>query len=1172
MPATTTDLALDHYKDRQSFVDATAEAAGQMWSDVDPNKIADSWAVQIPELTGVVAGGQLGAARLSDDYTTGVLESEDVSAAADAAVNPRSFAGVASDGRGLASLLTNPVFVALTSIQDGLDVAHALAAGRANLDMLVRTQVADAGRAADQVAITTRRSARGYTRVAVGNTCARCLVLAGKFYQWNTGFQRHPRCDCIHVPSAGAKLAGISQDPERIYRSMSSAERTRAGFTKADQRALADGADLSQVVNAHRGMYVAGGHQFTTEGTTRRGFARSRLGRGTPRITPDEIYRAAGDDRAEALRLLHRNGYLIEEPAAASRAAAARVEVGSGAGGSRVVAAPSTVVTIRPELARTQTVAEVSRAFEAEALRITGRDIRADLRGSVLTAEEHAEGVLRVLERYPDTNLRVIGTAALDTSSYAETANGIVLFNSHWSSAAGRQRYLKSLSESVETRFHPIGMDNPAGIAIHEMGHVLEIETLGEVVRPEIEQILADALRQAKTVDLPRLIGYDVSRYAAEGGIEELAAEAFTDVMMNGAAASRMSRAIYDTIKAEYEAGGRAFVTTPRVASRAGVDPLAGKTVAQLRALATERGVRLPARALKPDILAALRDVPGASEPAATVAARARQAIIDAKRDAADALAEVASLLDNGASARALASRGEGIAARVTGQSARDLGPLIRALKNGDAETIQKAMAALQRKAGLRPVGGAVSEIRSFDRAVHQSIGGPIGNGSLIRVIRPGFEATVNGETVRLMSAAVQKLDAADAAAHARALQRAAARERNRQIEQATGSARLLAEVDELLGKKADVEVIRQRLDPALIARDQVFANADPAVLAALRKAADTGPAALRAAVTRQSTKAGIKPITKAGAKLKFDPDLMESIAGIEIKAGTQVTVVRRGASVTLPDGTVLQLEKARVATVVPKVSARPSIGHPSIREFMDEAPTYQDFYAMDTIQERYDRIAEHGKRFAEAIDGQYAGLGVKVSATNAFSRDFILIEGKITDPATGKTVGKFTRSFTRNAETGEITANHALLTLQRNYRGSGFAEEFNQNLFDWYRRSGIKTVEVHANIDVGAYAWATKGFDFASPASAQRLISKAETKIAQALAKPRPPKGVSRAELEELQAYMRSIQRGEVTARAFDISQFGRQPGQGGKDALWPGKWLLLGKDMDWQGVLSLR
>jgi hypothetical protein len=237
----------------------------------------------------------------------------------------------------------------------------------------------------------------------------------------------------------------------------------------------------------------------------------------------------------------------------------------------------------------------------------------------------------------------------------------------------------------------------------------------------------------------------------------------------------------------------------------------------------------------------------------------------------------------------------------------------------------------------------------------------------------------------------------------------------------------------------------------------------------------------------------------------------------------------------------------------------------------MDEAPTYEDFYAMDTIQERYDRIAEQGKRFAQAIAGQYAGLRVEVKKTNAFSRDFVLIEGTITDPATGKAIGKFTRSFTRNAETGEITANHSLLTLQRNYRGSGFAEEFNQNLFDWYRRSGIKTVDLHANIDVGAYAWATKGFDFSSPASAQRLLSKAETRIAQALAKPRPPRGVSRAELEELRDYIRSISRGDVPARAFDISQFGRQPGQGGRDAVWPGKWLLLDKSMDWHGVLHL-
>jgi hypothetical protein len=46
-------------------------------------------------------------------------------------------------------------------------------------------------------------------------------------------------------------------------------------------------------------------------GTTRRGFAGRRLGRGVVRLMPEQIYLDAGGDRDEALRLLQQHGYII---------------------------------------------------------------------------------------------------------------------------------------------------------------------------------------------------------------------------------------------------------------------------------------------------------------------------------------------------------------------------------------------------------------------------------------------------------------------------------------------------------------------------------------------------------------------------------------------------------------------------------------------------------------------------------------------------------------------------------------------------------------------------------------------------------------------------------------------------------------------------------------------
>lgn len=150
---------------------------------------------------------------------------------------------------------------------------------------------------------------------------------------------------------------------------------------------------------------------------------------------------------------------------------------------------------------------------------------------------------------------------------------------------------------------------------------------------------------------------------------------------------------------------------------------------------------------------------------------------------------------------------------------------------------------------------------------------------------------------------------------------RAAARERNRVIESAAGTERLLAEIDELIAKKATRKVLLERLDPALTQPGQVFAGADVNVVEALRVAVETGePAKLRTAVTRSGTKTKIKPIGKAGTKVKFDPDTMESVSGADIPAGAQVTVVRRGSTLTLPDGSTLEapLTRARVTYTAP--------------------------------------------------------------------------------------------------------------------------------------------------------------------------------------------------------------------------------------------------------------
>jgi len=191
-----------------------------------------------------------------------------------------------------------------------MDAAQALEAGERQLTMMVLTEIADAGRGAAGVQIAARPRT-GYVRMLNMPSCSRCVILAGRFYRWNQGFLRHPRCDCKHVPTMAADQAeafanGLLDDPYEAFNRMSEAEQNRV-FAKAGAQAIRDGADIFQVVNARRHMAYRGA--FTNEGVTRFGWAGQLLRRGQRRPTPETIYRL-NPNREQAVEALRTYGYI----------------------------------------------------------------------------------------------------------------------------------------------------------------------------------------------------------------------------------------------------------------------------------------------------------------------------------------------------------------------------------------------------------------------------------------------------------------------------------------------------------------------------------------------------------------------------------------------------------------------------------------------------------------------------------------------------------------------------------------------------------------------------------------------------------------------------------------------------------------------------------------------
>lgn len=158
-------------------------------------------------------------------------------------------------------------------------------------DRIVLSLLADSGRSATTIGIATRPAVTGYVRQVSSPCCSRCAILAGRVYRYSQGFRRHPRCDCFNVPTTISKGGGLTTNPDALFR----AGQIR-GLSRADTRAVNEGADLGQVVNVRRkaaGLSVGS----------------SVIARGG-RPTPEGIFRIASD-RGEVLRLLRRFGYVL---------------------------------------------------------------------------------------------------------------------------------------------------------------------------------------------------------------------------------------------------------------------------------------------------------------------------------------------------------------------------------------------------------------------------------------------------------------------------------------------------------------------------------------------------------------------------------------------------------------------------------------------------------------------------------------------------------------------------------------------------------------------------------------------------------------------------------------------------------------------------------------------
>jgi len=308
-------------------------SARNSWRQVPATNIVGGWAMIGRQVTAQVAAAQVAAARFGDAYVPVLLEELGIDPASVATVEPRALV-VGSSGVDLGTVLGSAPLRALhVASEQGVDAG--LDAGEALLGGIVQTQVADAGRLGASLRTVASPRVGGYIREVSADACGRCLVLAGKWYRWSSGFLRHPRCQCVNVPVGQAQGRDMVTDAGEAFRSMSKAQQDKA-FTVGGAKAIRDGADINRVVNARRGTEFAGQsatrvndqglivnerHRVmttrrvfgrdvftTTEGATTRGVVGTQVA-GRARLMPESIYQLA-TSRDDAIRLLRLHGYI----------------------------------------------------------------------------------------------------------------------------------------------------------------------------------------------------------------------------------------------------------------------------------------------------------------------------------------------------------------------------------------------------------------------------------------------------------------------------------------------------------------------------------------------------------------------------------------------------------------------------------------------------------------------------------------------------------------------------------------------------------------------------------------------------------------------------------------------------------------------------------------------
>lgn len=329
----TLPSAASEYARAQRYeIGAAVESIEYEWSQMGP-EFDLGWERIAGNVEAITRRAQTRLVQGAVDYVPAVLEetAQTAAVATDVGVDAQQLVGLTGAGYLTTYAASFAPVKAKQAVAAGANVVEALATAGEWLSAATGTILSDTGRAAESLGMYSR-DVPGYVRMLVPPSCSRCVILAGVFYRMAEAFERHPDCDCRHIPASEAVAGDLTIDPRAYFDSLDEVGQITFAGSVANRQAILDGADINQLVNAYRrssGLYTAqpavsrvDGLKYTVSGASDRSWAtQQRIGLGMlppsrtsavqPRLMPESIY-AVARDRDEALQLLRANGWIFD--------------------------------------------------------------------------------------------------------------------------------------------------------------------------------------------------------------------------------------------------------------------------------------------------------------------------------------------------------------------------------------------------------------------------------------------------------------------------------------------------------------------------------------------------------------------------------------------------------------------------------------------------------------------------------------------------------------------------------------------------------------------------------------------------------------------------------------------------------------------------------------------